>query len=209
MIRILIADDHHIVREGLKKILSLENDFEVVGQASTVEETMQLLQHFHPDVLILDISMPGRSGLDAIPDFLAHFPSTKVLVLSMHPVEMHAVRCIKAGAAGYLTKDAVPEELVTAVRRIHIGRRYINAALAEQLASQLTATSNALPLDTLSGREMEVLRLLAMGKKPAAIASDLGVSARTVGTYRQRILDKLELKSTAELIIFAIDQGLV
>ncbi len=208
MIRILIADDHRIVREGLKKILSLESDFQIVGEAARVDETMQLLQRTRPDVLVLDISMPGRSGLDALPDLRAHSPATRVLVLSMHPVEMHAVRCLKAGASGYLTKDAVPEELVTAVRRIHSGRNYITSALAEQLADQLTASGTPTSLASLSVREVEVLRMLAGGKKPAAIADALGVSPRTVGTYRRRILEKLNLKSTADLIHFAIDQGL-
>ncbi|MFA6233573.1 MAG: response regulator transcription factor [Bacteroidota bacterium] len=209
MIRILLADDHRIVREGVKKILALENDFEVVGESASVDETMQMLQLLKPDVLILDISMPGRSGLDAIPDLRLHAPSTHILVLSMHPVELHAVRCLKAGAAGYLTKDAVPEQLVSAVRRIHSGRKYITSSLAEELAQQLTDEAPRRPEQLLSLRELEVLRLIAGGGKPATIAETLGVSPRTIGTYRRRIMEKLELASTAELIHFAIDQGLV
>lgn len=209
MIRILLADDHRIVREGVKKILAFESDFEIVGEAARVDETIRLLQQLHPDVLVLDISMPGRSGLDALPDLLLHSPSTHILVLSMHPVEMHAVRSIKAGAAGYLTKDAVPEELVTAVRRIHSGRKYISAALAEELAQQLNDNGGRRPDEILSLRELEVLRLLAAGKKPAQIAEELGISARTIGTYRRRILEKLDLGTTADMIHFAIDQGLI
>ncbi len=209
MIRILVADDHRIVREGLKKILSYENDFEIVGEAARVDEAISLLQQLRPDVLILDISMPGRSGLDALPDLHLHSPSTHILVLSMHPVEVHAVRSLKAGAAGYLTKDAVPEELVSAVRRIHTGRKYISPALAEELATQLSDNGDRRPEQILSLRELEVLRQLAAGKKPAAIAEELGISARTIGTYRRRILEKLDLGTTADLIHFAIDQGLL
>jgi DNA-binding NarL/FixJ family response regulator len=209
MIRIVITDDHRIVREGLKKILSLESDFEVVGEAARVDETMQLLQLLKPDVLVLDISLPGRSGLDALPDLRLHSPSTHILVLSMHPVEVHAVRSLKAGAAGYLTKDAVPEELVSAVRRIHAGRKYISPALAEELALQLSDEGEHRPEESLSLRELEVLRLLAGGKKPAAIAAELGISPRTIGTYRRRIMEKLDLGTTAEMIHFAIDQGLI
>jgi two-component system invasion response regulator UvrY len=208
MIRILIADDHRIVREGLKKLLALDDEFTVVGEAARADETIQLLQQLRPDVLVLDISMPGRSGLDALPDLRLISPSTQILVLSMHPVEMHAIRCLKAGAAGYLTKDAVPEELVTAVRRVHAGRKYITPLLAEQLAMQITDEGADTPAALLSVREMEVLRLLAEGKKPAAIADALGISARTVGTYRRRILEKLNLETNADLIHFAIDQGL-
>lgn len=208
MIRILIADDHRIMREGLKKLLALDDEFTVVGEAARADETIQLLQRLQPDVLVLDISMPGRSGLDALPDLRMISPSTRILVLSMHPVEMHAIRCLKAGAAGYLTKDAVPEELVTAVRRVHAGRKYITPLLAEQLAMQITDKGAGTPDALLSVREMEVLRLLAEGNKPAAIADALGISARTVGTYRRRILEKLNLETNADLIHFAIDQGL-
>ena len=209
MIRILITDDHVIIREGLKRILALESDFEVVGEASCVEDTFGLLEQHQPDVLVLDISMPGRSGLDALPDLLRRSEVTRILVLTMHPEEMHALRSLRAGAAGYLTKDAVPQELVLAIRRIHSGRRYISPDLAEQLAFELTTETAAQPLDVLSLREQEVLRLLASGKKPAAIAEELGVSPRTIGTYRSRMLEKLRLDSTADLIRFAISQKLI
>jgi two-component system, NarL family, invasion response regulator UvrY len=209
MIRVLIADDHNIVREGLKKILSFEGDFDIVAEASCVEEAFTLLERHKPDVLVLDISMPGRSGLDALPDLRRVCERTRILVLTMHPEEMHAIRSLRAGASGYLTKDAVPSELVTAIRRIHAGRRYISPDLAEQLASELATDSAAHPLAVLSLREQEVLRLLAKGDKPAAIAEQLRISPRTIGTYRRRILEKLQLESTADLIRFAISNHLI
>lgn len=209
MIRILIADDHRIVREGIKSILRFEDDFDIVGEASTAEEAIGLMSRLRPDVLILDISMPGRSGLDALPDLLRLSEGTRVLVLSMHPEDMHALRSLRAGAAGYLTKDSVPSELATAVRRLHAGRRYISTELAEQLASELTQETAADPLSLLSVREHEVLRLLAAGNKPSDIAARLHVSPRTVGTYRRRILEKLRLEGTAELIRFALSRKLL
>lgn len=209
MIRILLADDHSIVREGLKKLLAFEQDFQVVGEAANVEEAFTLIDRLRPDVLVLDISMPGRSGLDALPDLRRRADTTRILVLTMHPEDMHALRSLRAGAAGYLTKDAVPEELATAIRRIHAGRKYISPELAEHLASELSGVQADDPLDLLSLREQEVLRLLASGMKPSQIADELGVSPRTVGTYRTRMLEKLHLDSTADLIRFAISQKLI
>ena len=209
MIRILIADDHSIVREGLKKLLAFEPDFDVVGEAANVDEAFTLIDRLRPDVLVLDISMPGRSGLDALPDLRRRADATRILVLTMHPEDMHALRSLRAGAAGYLTKDAVPEELATAIRRIHAGRKYISPDLAEQLAADLADGPAEHPLDVLSLREQEVLRLLASGMKPAQIADELGVSPRTIGTYRTRMLEKLRLESTADLIRFAISQKLI
>jgi two-component system, NarL family, invasion response regulator UvrY len=209
MISILITDDHGIVREGLKKILALESDFDVVGEAACVEDALDLVERLQPDVLVLDISMPGRSGLDALPDLRRRSEVTRILVLTMHPEHMHALRSLRAGAAGYLTKDAVAHELALAIRRIHSGRRYISPDLAELLAFELTTATTTHPLDVLSLREQEVLRLLASGKKPAAIAQELGVSPRTIGTYRSRMLEKLHLDSTADLIRLAISQKLI
>ncbi|MDX9758338.1 MAG: response regulator transcription factor [Bacteroidota bacterium] len=209
MIRILLADDHSIVREGLKKLLAFEPDFQVVGEAANVDDAFTLIDRLHPDVLVLDISMPGRSGLDALPDLRRRGDGTRILVLTMHPEDMHALRSLRAGAAGYLTKDAVPEELATAIRRVHAGRKYISPELAEHLAAELSGGQGDDPLGALSLREQEVLRLLASGMKPAQIADELGVSPRTVGTYRARMLEKLRLESTADLIRFAIAQKLI
>ncbi|MBR9977709.1 MAG: response regulator transcription factor [Bacteroidetes bacterium] len=209
MIRILIADDHGIVRAGLKNILSFESDIEIVAEAACVDDAMDLVYRHKPDVLILDISMPGRSGLDAIPDIRRISPQTRILILTMYAEEMHALRCIKAGAAGYLTKDAVPEALVTAIRRLRAGKKYISPDLAEQLAFEVSSPSPAEPLALLSPREHEVLRQLALGHKPAAIADSLGLSPRTVGTYRRRVLEKLQLTSTAELIHFALTHNII
>lgn len=209
MIRILIADDHSIVRAGLKNILSFESDIDIVAEAACVNDAMDLVHSHKPDVLILDISMPGRSGLDAIEDFKRISPQTRILILTMFNEEIHALRCIKAGASGYLTKDAVPEALVTAIRRLHAGRKYISPDLAEQLASEVSSPSPTEPHALLSPREYEVLRQLALGHKPTAIADALGLSPRTVGTYRRRVLEKLQLTSTAELIHFALTHNII
>ncbi|MBR9974130.1 MAG: response regulator transcription factor [Bacteroidetes bacterium] len=209
MIRLLIADDHHIVREGLKKILAFEDDIILVGEANSAETLLPMLEDLRPDVLLLDISMPGRSGLDVLPDVRRISENTRVLMLTMHPEEMHAMRSLRAGASGYLTKDAIPSELPAAVRRIHAGRRYITPDMAERLVSELTQLHSDDPLDLLSMREHEVLRLLAQGDTPASIAEQLHISPRTVGTYRRRILLKLQLENTADMIRFALSHGLI
>lgn len=209
MIRLLIADDHHIVREGLKKILAFEDDLSIVGEAESAEVLLSMVGELKPDVLLLDISMPGRSGLDVLPDVRRISPTTRILVLTMHPEDMHAMRSIRAGASGYLTKDAIPSELPAAVRRIHRGLRYITPGTAERMAMELTREGGDDPLDALSLRELEVLRLLAAGETPASIASRLHISPRTVGTYRRRLLEKLQLDSSADLIRFALSRNLV
>jgi len=209
MIRLLIADDHHIVREGLKKILAFEDDIILVGEADSAETLLPMLESLRPDVLLLDISMPGRSGLDVLPDVRRVSENTRVLMLTMYPEEMHALRSLRAGASGYLTKDAIPSELPAAVRRVHAGRRYITPDMAECLAAELTQLHSDDPLELLSLREHEVLRLLAQGDTPATIAEQLHISPRTVGTYRRRILLKLQLENTADMIRFALSRGLI
>ncbi|MCB2205978.1 response regulator transcription factor [bacterium] len=209
MIRVALVDDHRIVREGLKKILTLENDMEIAGEAGSSEEALDMLQRIKADILLLDISLPGRSGLDVIKDLRSLYPEMGILVLTMHPEEVLAVRSLKAGAAGYLNKDSATDELVSAVRRIHGGGRYITPSVADHLFSAFQGESGDFPHDELSDREYQVMLLIAQGKKNQEIADVLAISARTVGTYRTRILQKLNLHSTADIVRYAVDHKLV
>jgi len=209
MIRVAVVDDHTIVREGLKKILSLESDFSVVGEAGSSQRALEVVETEHPDILLLDISLPDRSGLDIIHDLRRRFPQMGILVLTMHPEQMLAVRSLKAGASGYLNKDAAAEELVQAVRRIHAGGRYITQSVADHLLFSYQNPSSEQPHEHLSDREYEVMLLIARGRRNREIAAELNISARTVGTYRVRILEKMQMESTAEIIRYALDHDLL
>ncbi|MDT8323412.1 MAG: response regulator transcription factor [Bacteroidota bacterium] len=209
MIRVALVDDHQIVREGLKKILTLEDDVKIVGEAGSAEEALDLMERSRPDILLLDISLPGRSGLDVIKDLRNMYPETGILVLTMHPEEVLAVRSLKAGAAGYLNKDSASEELVSAVRRIYGGGRYITPSVADHLFSAFQGEKGEHPHETLSDREYQVMLLIAKGRKNQEIGELLAISARTVGTYRTRILQKLDLHSTAEIVRYAVDRQLI
>ena len=208
--RILIADDHAVVRQGLTNILLRAYPHAVCGEARNATELLQSLRAEQWDVVILDINMPGRSGLEVLKDLKQERPELPVLVLSMHPEDQYAVRTLKAGASGYLNKDCAPDELANAVMRILEGRRYISPALAEALASGLdpTKTSTTLPHETLSDREYQVLCHLAAGKKPREIADALCLTPQTISTYRTRILEKMNMKTTAELMRYAIENNL-
>jgi len=209
MIRVALVDDHRIVREGLKKILALEDDIIVVGEAGSAEEALDLMDRTRPDILLLDISLPGRSGLDVIKDLVSIYSETGILVLTMHPEEVLAVRSLKAGASGYLNKDSASEELVSAVRRIYGGGRYITPSVADHLFSAFQGQTGEYPHEVLSDREYQVMLLIAQGKKNQEIGEVLAISARTVGTYRTRILQKLNLHSTADIVRYAVDHHLV
>ncbi len=209
MIRVLIADDHAIVREGLKQILSDIPDMMVVDEAVDGEEALRKARSDTWDVLVLDLGMPGRSGFEILEHLKCERPQQPVLVLSMHAEEMYAVRVLKAGASGYLTKESTPLELVKAIRKVLSGGRYVSASLAETLALRLDDAAE-LPLhESLSPREFQVLCMMASGRTVSEIAGDLSLSAKTVSTYRARILDKLHLKNSAEAIRYAIDNQLV
>ncbi|MBN1446621.1 MAG: response regulator transcription factor [Bacteroidetes bacterium] len=208
MIRVALVDDHTIVREGLKKILALEPDFTVVGESGSAEGALELIEKVLPDILLLDISLPGRSGLDIIHDLKQLAPGMGILVLTMHPEQVLAVRSLKAGASGYLNKDAASEELVRAVRRIHAGGRYITASVADHLLFAFQNPSGNAH-EQLSDREFQVMLLIARGRKNRMIADELTISPRTVGTYRARILEKLNLETTADIIRYAFDNGLL
>jgi DNA-binding NarL/FixJ family response regulator len=208
MIRILIADDHPVVRQGLKQILAENRDMVIADEAASGQEVMKKVSRNDYDVILLDISMPGRNGLDILRELRSKKPKTAVLMLSIHPEDLFAVRALKLGAAGYLTKETAPEELVSAIRRVSQGRKYISATLAEKLAVDLELEAEKPAHETLSDREYQVLCLLASGKRLKEIAEDLSLSIKTISTYRTRILDKMKLRNNAELIRYALQHNL-
>lgn len=206
---ILLVDDHAIVRTGLRRILEDEFRGVVVGEAGDAGEAVARLAGAAWDVVVLDISLPGRSGLDLLPELRATWPAVRVIVLSSFGDQQFAVRALRDGAAAFLTKERAAHELLDAVRTVVAGRRYIAAALAEQLASLVAAEGPRSPHETLSSREFEVFRLIASARSPAQIAEQLNISTKTVSTYRARILEKTGLASNAELMQYAIRHGLV
>lgn len=206
--RCLIADDHAIVRRGLGEILRDEFDRVHIGEAQNSGEALDLIWKQMWDVVILDISMPGRSGLEVLKTIRKSHPSLPVLVLSIHPEERYAVRVLKAGAAGYITKDQAPVMLARAVRKVCSGRKYISEELAETLAGDLERTS-ADGHQGLSDREYEVMRMIASGKTVSEVADRLSLSVKTISTYRSRVLDKLNMKTNAQLTYYAVKHGLV
>jgi DNA-binding NarL/FixJ family response regulator len=209
MIRILIADDHTIVREGLRQILSDTGDMVVTAEAGNGQEALDKILKEEFDVVVLDIAMPGRSGLDILKELRSYSPKLPVLVLSMYPEEQYAVRVLRAGADGYLTKESAPNELITAIRRLHAGKKYISPSLAEKLAFNLEAHSTRPPHELLSDREYQVLCRLSSGKTVKDIADELSLSVKTISTYRSRILEKMSMKNNAELTYYAIQNHLV
>jgi len=209
MLKILIADDHAIVRQGLKQILADIPDQAIIDEAANGNEVLSKVRKNTYDVLILDISMPGLSGLDVLKQLKIERPDLNVLMLSMHPEEQYAIRALKAGAAGYLTKESAPEELVAAIKKVSMGRKYVTASLAEKLAFDLGERSERPPHEYLSDREFQVLRLIASGKTVKEIAEDMFLSIKTISTYRSRILEKMNMKTNAELTHYAIKNGLI
>jgi len=209
MINVLIADDHAILRRGLKEILVSELEGVVCGEAKDATEALTRVQNGEWDLVILDVSMPGRSGLDVLHDIKASRPRLPVLMLSVHAEEQFGRRALRAGASGYVIKESAPEELIKAVRKVLTGGRYVSARLAEKLASDLTEDPDRPVHEILSGREFEVLRMIGYGRTITQIARDLHLSAPTVSTYRARILEKLKMTTTSELMRYAIRNGLV
>ena len=209
MIKVFIVDDHEIIREGLKKILKEESDFVVVAEAQDGIEALEKIQHTDCDIMLLDMNMPGRSGIDLLSDLKTIKPQLHILVLSIHPEDKFALRTLKAGASGYLCKDTALDELVIAIRKIHTKGRYLSTTLAEQLAFDVVPDKDQLPHESLSNRELEIMFLLAEGKKVKAIAKELTLSVSTVFTYRVRIFEKLKLKNDVELTNYAINNKLI
>lgn len=208
MVNILIADDHAVVRRGIKQILSDEPDIKVLGEASNADEIMPLLPNEKWDLLILDITMPGKSGLDALIEIKQRNPDLKVLILSMHPEEEIAMSALKSGADGYLNKDSVPGELIRAIKKVTQGGKYISSSLAESLITSLDRQESELHRE-LSEREYQVLCLIASGNSLMQIGEKLSLSVKTVSTYRTRILEKMNMKSNVELTHYAIKHKLV
>lgn len=207
-IRIVLADDHAIVREGLKRIVSDVSDFQVAGEAADGTQVMQTVRGTEFDVLVLDLSMPGRSGMELIKLVKAEKPRLRILVLSMHQEMQYAVRAIKSGASGYLTKESAPAQLEQAIRKIAGGGAYISAEVAEQLALGAMPGSDALPHESLTDREFEVFRLLVAGEAVSDIAHKLNLSVKTVSTHKANVLQKLGLHNQTELVRYALKHGL-
>ncbi len=209
MIRILIADDHRIVREGLKQILAETPDMIVMDEASNGQEVLGKIWENDFDVVLLDISMPGRSGLDILKQLKSERPRLAVLVLSMYSEEQYAMRALRAGASGYMTKESAPDELIEAIRKVSTGRKYISPTVAEKLAVSLEAKDERPAHENLSDREYQVMCMIASGKTIKSIADELSLSVKTVSTYRTRILEKMRMKNNAELTHYSIQNRLV
>jgi two-component system invasion response regulator UvrY len=209
MIRTLIADDHPIVRAGLRQMLAEAADIEVAAEAGDSHELLKLIRKGGIDVVLLDISMPGLTGLDALKQIKVENPDLPILVLSMHPEDQYGIRVLKAGAAGYLMKSAAPDQLIGAIRKVQRGGRYVSPSLAEKIAFDLQTGASGLPHETLSDREYQVLCMIASGKTVKQIAAELALSEKTVSTYRARILEKMNMKSNSELTHYAIKLDLV
>jgi len=209
MIRILVADDHAIVRRGLRQIVADESDMKVVGEAQTTQEILDLARQEEWDVIVLNISMPGRGGFEALKALKQTHSKRPVLVLSMYPEDQFAVRAFRAGAAGYMTKESAPEELVQAIRKVVRGGNYVSPSLAEKLAAELGEDAERPPHEALSEREYHVLCLLASGKTVTQIAAEMSLSVKTISTYRVRLLEKMRMKTNAEVTRYAIEHRLV
>jgi DNA-binding NarL/FixJ family response regulator len=209
MLRILIADDHTVVRKGLKLILLEEFPSSVIEEVSDAEQLIQKVMTAKWDVVVSDLSMPGRSGLDALHQIKHSHPDLPVLILSIHPEEHYALRVLKAGASGYLSKDSAPDELVKAVQRVLLGKKYISSTVAEKLATNFTVDTDKHLHELLSDREFDVMKLLASGKSVSDIADSLSLSVTTVSTYRARIMTKMNLKTNSDLTKYAIENNLL
>lgn len=208
-LRVLIADDHAIVRQGLRQILSDTEDLEVAGEADNGVAAIQLARQQPWDVMLMDVSMPDRNGIDALKIIRKEFPRLPVLILSMYPEDQYAIRALKAGAAGYLTKQSAPEQLVHAIRQVASGKKYVSAALALELADAISDDSERPAHEKLSDREYQTLCLIASGKTLTQIGEELNLSVKTVSVYRARLLEKMKLRNNAELTHYGLKHGLV
>ncbi len=208
-LKVYLADDHLLIREGLKKILASEKDYLVVGESGHPDDVIDFFNENEADILILDLNMPGRSGLDVLKHVKKIKPETKILVLSMYPEDQFAERTIKAGASGYITKESASEELIKALRKIAKGGNYVSNSFAEKLLFKKKTISDQKPHEFLSDRELQIMILLAQGKTQVEISNELALSTSTVNTYRSRILEKLNLRSNAEIIRYAIQNKLI
>ncbi|MCB2167643.1 MAG: response regulator transcription factor [Deltaproteobacteria bacterium] len=209
MIKVIIADDHPIVRAGLKQIIMEDPAITVADEASNGAELLNYLRGQAYDVVLLDLTMPGMDGLDVLKQLKIEKPHLPVIILTIHPEAQYALRILKAGASGYLTKESAAEELIKAIRKVHRSGKYISPSLAEKIAFALDEDTTKLPHEALSDREYQVLCLIGQGRTVSQIADDLALSVKTVSTYRTRILEKMHLENNAELIHYAVQSGLV
>ena len=209
MIRVLVADDHPVVRVGLREILSQQRDIAVLGEAGTGADVLKLVAQKAWDVIVLDVTLPDRSGLDVLKEIKRERPKLPVLILTIASEDQYAVRALRSGASGYLTKESAPEELVQAVRKVVAGGRYVSPKLAERLAVMIDRDAEQPPHDQLSEREFQVFRLLASGRAVSQVAEELHLSVKTVSTYRARVLEKMNLRTNAELTVYAVRNHLV
>ncbi|QPJ66193.1 MAG: response regulator transcription factor [Candidatus Nitrohelix vancouverensis] len=208
-IKIFITDDHTIFREGLKKLLSSYDDMQVIGEADNGEQTLVDIRKVQPDIILLDIAMPELSGLEVLTQLNMEFPDLKVIILSMYSEEQHEIRMLQTGASAYITKGASKEQLVDGIRKVYQGEKVVSPYLSQKIAMNFGKKQTELPLDTLSNREFQVLRLIASGKTVSQIGEILHISVKTVSAHRSHILDKLQMHSNSELIRFALDEGLI
>lgn len=209
MIRILIADDHAVVREGVKRIIGGLSDGVVTGEAASGSELLTRVRNERWDLILLDLTFPGGSGLDLLKQIKSEYPKLPILVLSMHPEENYAVRALRAGAAGYLTKESAPDQLVLAIHKVLAGGKYVSPTLAETLLFEIGVNREGPLHRTLSDRELQVMCLIASGKTVKQISDELALSSKTISTYRTRVLEKMGLKNNAELTNYAIRNNLV
>jgi two-component system, NarL family, invasion response regulator UvrY len=209
MLNILIADDHAIVRKGLIQVLEDFSEINSIDEAENGFEVEEMVRENHYDLVILDLSMPGRGGLDTLKQVKIDNPLLPVLILSIHPEEQYAVRLLKAGASGFLNKASAPEELVSAIKKVVSGGKYISSSMAEHLASEIEKDSTNMPHERLSDREYQVMVMIASGKTVSEIAQTLNLSVKTISTYRTRILEKMELENNAKLVHYALQQNLL
>jgi DNA-binding NarL/FixJ family response regulator len=209
MIKICITDDHYLIREGFKKSISRQHDMQVVGEAANAKDTLRFLSHHECDVLVLDISLPGKSGLELIRDLEARFPAVKILIMSIHPEDRYGLRVLKSSASGYISKDTHPEELIRAIRQVAMGKRYTSKDMSEKILSHLHKDSTRELHEELSNREFEVLMAIGRGLSITEISEKLSLSISTVNTYRKRILNKMGKKTNAELIHYVIKNNLL
>jgi two-component system invasion response regulator UvrY len=209
MLKILIADDHPVFRRGLRQIIAEASDMAVADEANDGWEVLSKVRTGNYDVVLLDISMPGKSGMDVLCELKNEKPGLRILMLSMHPEEQYAVRALRAGASGYLTKESAPDELVAAIHKVSTGGKYVSSSLAEKLASLVQGNAERLPHEELSDREYRVMSMIASGKTVSEIAKELSLSVKTISTYRSRILHKMKMKNNAELTRYAISKSLI
>ena len=209
MIRILICDDHAIVRQGLRQIVEDCNDITITGEADCGEEVIRMISKDDFDVVVLDIAMDGIGGIEALKEIISRKPKIAVLMLSMHPEDQYAIRVLKAGAAGYLTKKSAPNELLKAIRTVAAGKKYITESVSEQLVCSLNSSKDILLHETLSDREYQVFLLLAQGKSVSQIAESMLVSVKTISTYKKRGLEKMGLSSVSDIMRYALEKKLI